>query len=234
MVEPFNLNLVGKNITMNQLLAVKMKPISKTFFKGLIAIIPLTLTLYLLFWLASTAEFALGNIFKFFLPDTWYIHGFGFVLGLVVVFFFGSFLNSETFRSLFSLFEEMVNQIPIVKSIYSAIRDFSALFSSGKHGKFKQVVLVKVPHGNGQQIGFITVSDFEKISHTLIADDQIAVFLPFSYQMGGNTVIMSRENVLEIDLSVEDALRFIATAGVVGHVGDDKTKAKVDKPTMTA
>ncbi|SJM90355.1 conserved hypothetical protein [Crenothrix polyspora] len=234
MVEPFNLNLVGKNITMNQLLAVKMKPISKTFFKGLIAIIPLTLTLYLLFWLASTAELALGNIFKFFLPDNWYIHGFGFVLGLVVVFFFGSFLNSETFRSLFGLFEEMVNQIPIVKSIYSAIRDFSALFSSGKHGKFKQVVLVKVPHGNGQQIGFITVSDFEEISHTLIADDQIAVFLPFSYQMGGNTVIMSRENVLEIDLSVEDALRFIATAGVVGHVGDNKTQVKVDKPTMTA
>jgi uncharacterized membrane protein len=210
---------------MNQLLTVKMKPLSKTFFKGLIAIIPLTLTLYLLFWLAGTAEFALGNIFKFFFPDSWYVQGLGFVLGLVVVFFFGNFLNSETFRSLFSIFEELVIQIPVVKSIYSAIRDFSALFSSGKKGKFKQVVLVKVPHGNGQQIGFITVSDFEEVAHTLIADDQIAVFLPFSYQMGGNTVIMLRENVLEIDLSVEDALRFIATAGVVGNVNGEQDKS---------
>ena len=77
------------------------------------------------------------------------------------------------------------------------------------------MVLVNVPPGNGQQIGFITVSDFEEHSHTFIADDQVAIFLPFSYQMGGKTVIMSRENVLEIDMSVEDALRFIATAGVV-------------------
>ena len=58
--------------------------------------------------------------------------------------------------------------------------------------------------------------------HHFIADGQIAVYLPFSYAIGGNTVIMSRENVVEIGMSVEDALRFIATAGVVGNVNDDK------------
>ena len=202
-----------------------MKPVSRTFFTGLIAIIPLALTLYLLLWLAVTAEFALGNIFKFFLPDSWYIKGLGFVLGLVVVFFFGNFLESRTFRRLFNIFEGLVIQIPIVKSIYSAIRDFISLFSGEQKGKFKQVVLVNVPHGKGQQIGFITVSDFEEISHSFIADDQVAVFLPFSYQMGGNTVIMSRKNVLEIGLSVEDALRFIATAGVVGNVKGENDKS---------
>ena len=95
-------------------------------------------------------------------------------------------------------------------------------FPSENRGKFKQVVLVNVPPGNGQQIGFITVSDFDEVLHTFIADDQIAVYLPFSYAIGGNTVIMSRENITEIDMSVEDALRFIATAGVVGNVSDDK------------
>ncbi len=202
---------------------LKMKPISRTFIKGLIAIIPITLTLYLLFWLAGAAEFALGKIFKFFFPDNWYIKGLGFVLGLVVVFFFGSFLESQTFRRLFHTFEELVIQIPFVKSIYTAIRDFSSLFSSEQKGKFKQVVLVKVAPGNSQQIGFITVSDFEETSPAFITDDRIAVFLPFSYQLGGYTVIMSRENVVEIDISVEDALRFIATAGVVGNVNDEKT-----------
>jgi uncharacterized membrane protein len=195
-----------------------MKPVSRTFFKGLIAIIPLVLTLYLLVWLAATAEFALGNIFKLFLPQSWYIKGFGFVLGLVVVFFFGNFLESRTFLRMFNIFEQLVIQIPVVKSIYSAIRDFTTLFSSEQKGKFEQVVLVNVPHGGGQQIGFITVSELEEKPNGFIKEDQIAVFLPFSYQMGGNTVIMSRENVLEIDLSVEDALRFIATAGVVGNV----------------
>ena len=201
---------------------LKMRPISRTFFKGLIAIIPITLTVYLLFWLASTAELALGKIFTFFFPESWYIKGMGFVLGLVVVFFFGGFLESQTFRRLFQRFEELVIQIPFVKSIYTAIRDFSSLFSSERKGQFKQVVLVKTAPGNSQQIGFITVSDYEETSHSFIAEDQIAVFMPFSYQLGGYTVIMSRENVVEIDISVEDALRFIATAGVVGNVNDEK------------
>ncbi|MGH8588519.1 MAG: DUF502 domain-containing protein [Gammaproteobacteria bacterium] len=199
-----------------------MKPISKTFLKGLIAIIPITLTLYLLFWLASTAESALGNIFKFFFPDSWYIEGLGFVLGLAVVFFVGSFLESRTFRRRFNNVEQLVIQIPVIKTIYTAIRDFTSLLSSEQKGKFKQVVLVNVPPGNRQQLGFITVSDFKELSYTFIADNQVAVFLPFSYQMGGNTVIMSREHVVEIDMSVEDALRFIATAGVVGNVNDKR------------
>jgi uncharacterized membrane protein len=122
----------------------------------------------------------------------------------------------------FNIFEELVIQIPVVKSIYTTIRDFSSLFSTKNKRKFKQVVLVNVPPGNGQQIGFITVSDFEEVLHTFISDDQVAVFLPFSYQMGGVTVVMSRENIVEIDMSVEDALRFIATAGVVGNVNADQ------------
>ncbi|WP_347986498.1 DUF502 domain-containing protein [Methylomonas sp. AM2-LC] len=199
-----------------------MKRISNTFFKGLIAIIPLILTCYLLLWLADTGEMVLANIFKFFFPNSWYIKGFGVVLGLAVAYFFGLFLETLTFLRLFNRFEGGVLRIPVFKSIYTAIRDFISLFSSEQKGKLKQVVLVNIPSGYGQQIGFVTVSDFEEISHTFIADDQIAVYLPFSYAIGGNTVILSRENVVEIDISIEDALRFIATAGVVGYVNDDK------------
>jgi uncharacterized membrane protein len=199
-----------------------MKPISKTFIKGLIAIIPITLTLYLLFWLAGTAELVLGNIFKLFFPDRWYIKGFGFVLGLVAVFFVGGFLESQAFLTRFNKFEALVIQIPFIKIIYTATRDFMSLFSSEQEGKFKQVVLVKMPPGNGQQIGFVTVSDFKEFSYGFIADNQITVFLPFSYQVGGFTVIVSRDNVVELDMSVEDALRFIATAGVVADQRIDR------------
>jgi uncharacterized membrane protein len=176
----------------------------------------------LLAWLAGTAEFVLGNIFKFFLPDSWYIRGLGFMLGLVVVFFLGSFLGSRTFRRRFIIFEELVIQIPIVKTIYTAIRDFILLFSSEQKGKFKQVVLVNMLPSNSQQIGFITVSSLEEHPHAFIANTKVAVFLPFSFQIGGTTVIIPRENVVEIDMSVEDALRFVATAGVVGNATDVK------------
>jgi uncharacterized membrane protein len=57
-----------------------------------------------------------------------------------------------------------------------------------------------------------------------MVENQVAVFLPFSYQMGGVTVMVSRDKVVETDLSVEDALRFIATAGVVSHVDSDNGK----------
>lgn len=199
----------------------KMKPISRTFFKGLIALIPLVLTAYLLIWMASTAELALGTIFKLLLPDSWYVKGMGFVSGLMVAFFFGNFLESRTFRILFHAFEELVIQIPVVKGIYTTIRDLSSLFSSEKKGKFQQVVLVKVSSDNNQQIGFITVSELEETSSAFISDNRIAVFIPFSYQLGGYTIIMPRENVIKIDMSVEDALRFIATAGVVGNTNDE-------------
>jgi uncharacterized membrane protein len=209
---------------MNSDWKLKTRPISRTFLKGLIAIIPLILTFYLLFWLAGTAELVLGSIFKVFFPDSWYIRGLGFVLGLPIVFFFGAFLETRTFLRVFNRFEELVLQIPFVKIIYTSIRDFTSLFSSDQQGKFKQVVLVNVPPGNSQQIGFITVSDFEEFSYDFINDDQVAVFLPFSYQLGGYTIIVSREDVIEIDMSVEDALRFIATAGVISNVTDEKNK----------
>lgn len=195
-----------------------MKPISKTFIKGLIALIPITLTLYLLFWLAGTAELALGNIFKLFFPESWYTTGFGFAAGLAVALLAGHFLESQAFRSLFNKFEIQIIRIPFVNTLYTTTRDFTAIFSGKQKGKFKHVVLVNVSPGNGQQIGFITVADFKTFSYDFIADNQIAVFLPFSYQMGGVTVIMARENVVEINMSVEDALRFIATAGVVSNV----------------
>jgi uncharacterized membrane protein len=203
---------------------LKMKPFTRTFLKGLIAIIPLILTLYLLLWLAGTAESVLGNIFKFFFPESWYIKGVGFVLGLAVAYFFGGFLETRTFLQMFNSFEKVVIKIPVIKSIYSTIRDFISLFSSEQKGKFKQVVLVNVPSGNGQQIGFITVSNVEGLSHKVIGNDQIAVYLPLSYAIGGNTVILSKENVVEIDMSIEDALRFIATAGIVGNTNDEENK----------
>ena len=93
------------------------------------------------------------------------------MLGLPVVFFFGGFLESRTFRSLFNNFEEIVIQIPVFKSIYITICDFSSLFSNENKGELKQVVLVNLSPCNGQQIGFITVSDFEELLHTFIADD---------------------------------------------------------------
>lgn len=131
--------------------------------------------------------------------------------------FVGGFLESETIHRLFRKAEEYVIQIPVVKSIYTAIRDLISIFSSEPGKELRQVVLVDVPASGGKQIGFITLSDFPEFSDEFNADEQVAVYLPFSYQIGGFTVIMPRISVVPLAMSVEDALRFVATAGVVGH-----------------
>jgi uncharacterized membrane protein len=197
-----------------------MKKITtKTFLKGLFAIIPVALTLYLLVWLASAAELVLGNIFKVFFPDDWYFRGLGFLMGIAVVLLAGVFLESQTFRRFFNKFEELFLQIPVIKTVYGFFKDFLMLFSSEQKGKFKQVVLVRYP-STQQQLGFITISDFNELSYDFFSKKDIAVFIPFSYQMGGSLIIVPRESVVKIDMTVEDALKFIATAGVVGSTKD--------------
>lgn len=196
-----------------------MKQITKTFLKGLLAVVPITLTLYLLYWLAVTAEVVLGNIFKVFLPNNWYIHGLGFASGLAAVFFVGGFLESENIHRLFRQAEQYVVRVPVVKSIYTTIRDLISVFSSDPGKELTQVVLVDIPASGGKQIGFITCSDFSGFSDQLNEmDGQVAVYLPFSYQIGGGfTVIMPLTSLVPLAISVEDALRFVATAGVIGH-----------------
>lgn len=208
-----------------------MKQISKTFLKGLIAVVPITITLYLLFWLAVTAELVLGNIFKLFLPSNWYVKGLGFISGLAVIFFVGGFLESETVQRYFQRAEQYIIQVPVVKSIYTSIRDLISILSNKQGEKLRQVVLVDVPAGGGKQIGFITTSDFPQFSDAINTDNQIAVYLPFSYQIGGFTVIMPRMAITEVNMSVEDALRFVATAGVVGDAKIEETISAIDGQT---
>ena len=190
-----------------------MKISGQIFIKGLIAIVPITFTLYLLIWLWVTAELILGNIFKSIFPDSWYFRGLGFVLIFAVIISVGNFLESYTFSQLFHKFEKVFTSIPVIRTIYKTVRDFLSLFSGQQKDKFKQVVTVDTPYG--KLIGFITVSDLEKLASDFNGKSEIAVFLPFSYQMGGFTIIVPKESVTEIALTIEEALSFIATAGIV-------------------
>ena len=199
-----------------------MKQITKTFLKGLLAVVPITLSLYLLYWLAVTAELVLGDIFKLFLPNQWYLPGLGFVAGVIAIFFVGTSLQAKMIHRIFHRLEQRVIQIPVFKSIYIAIRDLVSMFSSDARKEFSQVVLVDMPAIGGKQIGFVTRHDFSEFPGALDAENQIAVFVPFSYQIGGFTVMIPPDRIVPLEMSVEDALRFVATAGIVGHAKQGK------------
>ena len=186
-------------------------PPLRTFFRGLAAILPLALTGSLITWAVVSGETLLRSVIVIWLPEDQYWPGMGFVLSIALVFLTGLLLYSFVARRLYRAFTALLERIPVVKSIYGMFVDVARLVASGDERPFRRVVMVRMPEGM-ELIGFLTREGFD--DHPDIGTDKLAVYLPMSYQLGGFTVIVSAENVRELDMTVEEALRFCVTAGV--------------------
>jgi uncharacterized membrane protein len=117
-------------------------------------------------------------------------------------------------RRLWAELEKLVLRVPVVKTLYGAVRDFGRFISeSSKQRSMGQVVRVKVTD-QAHVIGFVTREDFSDLPPQLAGSGVVAVYLPMSYQIGGYTLFLPRSQVEPIDMDVEDALRFAVTAGM--------------------
>ncbi len=182
---------------------------------ALLVALPLVITLYIFYWLLALTEAAMRGIMMIVMPDAWYVPGMGLVLGLLLLFSFGLLLQAWTVRRLWMVFESKIEQVPVIKSIYGAVRDLMNFFSTSGNTDFDQVVLVKSEQvTDAKLLGFVTRTEFDDVPPQLGANDCIAVYLPMSYQLGGFTVFVPRRNVEAVDMSLEDAMRFVLTAGV--------------------
>jgi uncharacterized membrane protein len=192
----------------------------RVFFRGLAAILPLALTGYLVYAAVVAGETLLRNIVELFLPEGWkYWTGMGFVLSIALVLAVGLLMYSFVVRQVYGRLTALLERIPIVKSVYGMIVDVVRLFGSADERPFRKVVLVRRPEGL-EQIGFLTRDDFDDLPD--IGADRVAVYLPMSYQLGGFTVIVPKDNVRELAMSVEAALRFCVTAGVAHQAAEDR------------
>lgn len=188
--------------------------ITRQILTGLITILPVMLTLYLLYWFVVSTENVLGGIIQFVLPDVLYWPGMGFVAALVLVFVIGLMMQLYVVKALFRKVEDLLYHMPLIKSVYGAIRDFFQYFSPSRQTEFQQVVAVDL--GNDMEvIGFVTLDS--SASLPLAEDDdqeKVLVYLPMSYNIGGYPVIMPKSRLRPIDMSMEQAMRFVLTAGV--------------------
>ena len=177
--------------------------------------LPIVITLAVVYWLVVSAEALLGGVARIVLPDKYYFKGLGVLLGILLVLVAGLTVNVWITRMLLARADALMERIPIVKSIYGAIRDLAAFLSSGNSkNRFQKVVMVSL-NDDIRLMGFVTREDFTDLPMELThADDTIAVYLPMGYQIGGYTVYMPRSKVIPIDMSVEDAMRFTLTAGM--------------------
>jgi uncharacterized membrane protein len=199
----------------------------RTFLSGLATVLPVAITAYLLWWLAGVAESLFGGMARFVLPDGYYLPGFGLLMAIGLVFIVGAFLNAWLFRCLVDVAERMVERIPVVKTIYGGLRDLSRFFSgSAAENDLRTVVAVELQPG-AKVIGFVTDNDAGQGLPELTLDDDrlIAVYLPMGYQIGGYTLYMPASRVQELDMSVEEAMRVVLTAGL-----DRPSRAKEAAP----
>jgi uncharacterized membrane protein len=200
-----------------------MNSLGKLFLKGLAVVIPTVLTLAILWWMAKGAEQLLGGMLLRLLPEGWYVPGMGLISGLAITILIGLLTHVILFQKLFSFGDEILNRLPLVKTIYSALKDFTGYFSPDSGKAMSKVVLVKIPGQEFELLGFVTFEDFDQLPVTPSVDDPVAVYIPFSYQIGGYTLFLSRSCLTPLDMSFEQGMKLVLTGGVSGQ--------KPQKPT---
>lgn len=191
-----------------------MKQITTTFLRGLVTVLPVLLTVYILYWFALSAEQLFGGPLRWLLPKWLYRPGLGILMGIVLVFGVGLVMELYVARRLVSMGERLLLRVPIVKTVYGAIKDFAGFISdSTKEKSMSQVVRVRMA-GDMYVLGFVTREDFSGLPPQLGGAEMVAVYLPMSYQIGGYTVMLRRDRIEPIPMSSEEALRFAVTAGM--------------------
>lgn len=195
-------------------------------------------TVVVLGWLASVAERVLGTAIQYLIPESWYIRGMGLAIGVIFVFFFGLLISVYGVPQLINIVERKIGRVPLVKTIYGAVRDLLSFFTrKGEEGAVNQVVVVTFGDSGIKAVGLLMRDSYENLPVGLGGEDYIVVYFPQSYQLGGMLLLVPRENVTPVDMKLEDALRFIITAGAKTTTSQTTPPAKdhappVDTPTQ--
>jgi uncharacterized membrane protein len=189
----------------------ELRKVGRIFVSGLLTVLPLVLTVYFMVWLLTVLEKFFGKQVKLLLPDNWYFPGFGLLIAVVLIFAVGVLMHAWLFRRIFRRIELVLMRVPLVRSVYSALRELLGLFGEQK-GEALQVVMVRLP--GARMLGFVTREDCTDALKIPECKEQVAVYLPMSYQVGGYTLFVPRDAITPIDMPREEAMRFILTAAL--------------------
>jgi uncharacterized membrane protein len=144
----------------------------------------------------------------------------GFVLAIVAVFIVGFFIASFVGRSLWSLFEGWLAHIPIVKSVYPGAKQMVEFFLKSEESRrsWSTVVAVEYPRKNVWAIGYITGPGMERVEERQ-GESLRTVFLPASPTMAGYVIMVPEKEIVALDMTVDEAIRFTISGGVVRPTG---------------
>ena len=202
-----------------------MKRLGRSLLRGLVVVGPIGLTIYIVVLVVKALDEVLGAWLRALMPET-YITGMGLMLALVLVILIGMLLDSFVVRILVGVAEDMLERLPLIKTIYGSLRDLAGFFSHARQAQHaRQVVLVTLPDSGLKLLGLVTREDLSDLPAEFGSPDHVAVYIPLSYAWGGYTTIVPRSALIKTHMSVETALRFAVTAGMsVGNENQDANK----------
>jgi uncharacterized membrane protein len=192
------------------------------FLRGLLFVAPIGVTIAVIVWFVRFLNDIISSITDDFLP--FHIPGLGLLLVFVVLAMLGFIVSHLISISAESTMDRLVGRAPLIKVIYFSVKDIIALFSD-KGEKLGKPVKVCVQRDPLQfRLGFLTQAD---VSAFGLGQEMISVYLPLSYGIVGNQMMVRRSDVEFLDLPATEVMKFIVSGGVT-HVNE---KAKADKKT---
>jgi uncharacterized membrane protein len=185
---------------------------------GLLIWVPLGITIWVLRLLIGTMDETLLLLPKHLRPEAifgFYIPGFGVILTLLVVFLTGLFTTNIIGQRLLMFWEGLLSRIPVVKSIYYSVKQVSDTLFSSSGEAFRKALLVQYPREGSWTVAFLTGQPGGDVANHL-KGDYVSVYVPTTPNpTSGFFLIMPRKDVIELDMSVDDALKYIISIGVV-------------------
>jgi uncharacterized membrane protein len=192
--------------------------VKKYLITGLLIWIPLVITLWVLKLIVDTLDQSL-----LLLPEQWrtegflgvHIPGLGVILTLVIVFVTGVFATNFFGAQLVQLWHGILHRIPVVNSIYSSVKQISDTLFSSSGQAFRKALLVEWPRPGMWTIAFLTGTPGGDVTNHL-EGDYVSVYVPTTPNpTGGYFVMLARKDVIELDMTVDEALKYIISMGVV-------------------
>jgi uncharacterized membrane protein len=184
----------------------------KYFVTGILVLLPLIITAYIVVFAFNLVDARLRNLIWTY--TQYRIPGVGLLTFLLLCFLAGVFAQNVVGRQLLRWGEAVLRRIPVVKSIYSASKQVMEVFASDRNEAFQKVVLVEYPRRDSYMLGFLTGEAPVSVKQQ-VKEDLLNVFVPVTPPGHGYLLLLPRRDVLILDMSVEEGLRLVLSAGII-------------------
>jgi uncharacterized membrane protein len=195
-----------------------MSALRKWLVAGLLAIVPVAVTFAVLRWIVQTLDGTLLILPEAWQPDRligFHIPGFGVLLTLAILLIVGAVVSNFFGRKIAQWGDHLVTRIPVVRSIYSSVKQVSDTLFSPSGNAFRTAVLVQWPRPDVWTIGFVTGTPGGDVSNYLVGE-YLSVYVPTTPNpTGGYFVMLRKSDCIELKMSVDEALKYVISMGVV-------------------